>query len=183
MRVLVGCEFSGTTRDAFIAAGHDAVSCDLLPSESPGPHIQGDVRGVLDQGWDMMVAFPPCQYLTLANSARWYETGSQRARALELVSDLLHAPIARIAVENPPGAIGTHIRKATQYAKPWWFGDPFHKLVGLWLSGLEPLRPETWVRPPGLPPWTRVHRDPRQRSRSFPGIARAMAEQWGTLTP
>lgn len=178
--MLVGCEFSGTVRDAFADRGHDAWSCDLLDSERPGPHLRMDVRAaVVDHGpWDLLIAHPPCTHLTSARPARLVDPGA-RHEALELVRWLLAAPVPRVCVENPPGVIGTRVRRATQFAQPWWFGDPYTKATGLWLVGLEPLRPDTWIRPDGLVAWTSVRRSPVERSRTFPGLARAMAEQWG----
>jgi hypothetical protein len=124
MRVLVACEFSGTVRDAFIAAGHDAMSCDLLATEAPGPHYQGDIRDVLGDGWDLMIAHPPCTDLAVSG-ARWFATkrDSQRA-ALRFVEALLAAPIPRIALENPVSIISTRIRKPDQIIQPWQFGHP-----------------------------------------------------------
>lgn len=188
MRVLVACEFSGVVRDAFLAVGHAAVSCDLLPTERPGPHIRGDVRSVLGDGWDMMIAHPPCTYLTKAG-ARWWHLPGRREAALAFVRLLLAAPIDRIAVENPPGAIGSAIRPADQYVEPWQFGHPERKQTGLWLVGLPPLTPTSDLRnvmadlhpkeanrthwaAPGPERW-------KNRSRTLPGLAAAMAAQWG----
>ena len=153
MRILIACEFSGAVRDAFRAVGHDAVSCDILPSERPGPHVQGDVTELLTDRWDMLIAFPPCQYLTKSNAWRWDVIASERAAALDFVRRLMNAPISRIAIENPSGAIGTHIRKADQYIHPWQFGDPFQKMTGLWLKGLPRLVPDVRERPDDVQPW------------------------------
>jgi hypothetical protein len=181
MRVLVACEFSGIVRDAFIARGHDAISCDVLPSERPGPHLQCDVREVLQQGWDMMIAHPPCTHLC-SSGARWW-SGKQREQeeALTFVRELWAAPIARVAIENPPGALGALFRPANQYVQPWQFGHGETKATGLWLRNLPLLRPTVIVA--GREP--RVHRMPpsetrwMDRSRTYEGIAAAMAEQWG----
>ena len=134
MRVLVACEFSGIVRDAFRALGHDAVSCDLLPTEQPGPHIQGDVLGVLDQGWDLMIAHPPCTYLC-SSGLHWNKRIPARVAltesALQFVQNLLTAPIPRIALENPIGCISTRIRKPDQILQPWHFGDDASKATCL----------------------------------------------------
>lgn len=141
MRVLVACEFSGIVRDAFIAAGHDAVSCDLLPTERPGPHHQGDVLPLLSQGWDMMIAHPPCTYLC-SSGLHWNTRRPERAilteEALLFVRTLLDAPIPRIALENPVGCISTRIRKPEQIIQPWMFGEDASKGTCLWLKGLPP---------------------------------------------
>lgn len=184
MRVLVACEFSGVVRDAFRRAGHDATSCDLLPSERPGKHIRGDVRDVLADGWDLMVAHPPCTHLAVSG-ARWFkEKRQEQEEALAFVRLLLAAPIARIALENPVSIISSRIRRPDQIVQPWMFGHPENKATCLWLKGLPPLVPTDPVF--GLV--NRVHREPpgpdrwKNRSRTFPGIARAMAQQWGALS-
>jgi hypothetical protein len=180
MRVLVACEFSGIVRQAFLRAGHDALSVDLLPSEIPGPHYQGDVRDVIDQGWDLMLAFPPCTYLCVSG-ARWHSGTDRQAGALEFVRWLLGLPIPQIALENPVGAISSHIRKPDQIVQPWQFGHGETKATCLWLKGLPRLVPTMVVE--GRAP--RVHRAPdsrgrwKMRSRTYPGIAAAMAHQWG----
>ena len=194
MRVLVACEFSGAVRDAFMARGHDAMSCDLLPSDAPGPHYCGDVRDVIDNGWDLMIAHPPCTYLAVSG-LHWNKRRPGRAKltedALEFVQLLLDAPISKIALENPIGCISSRIRKPDQIIQPWQFGHDASKATCLWLKGLPLLQP-TDVLPGGhkarranqtasgqnkLPPsadrW-------KLRSLTYPGIARAMAEQWGT---
>ena len=143
MRVLVACEFSGIVRDAFIAAGHDAVSCDLLPSERPGPHEQRDVLDVLsgNQPWDLMIAHPPCTYLAVSG-ARWFRDRPQdQAEALEFVRRLLTARIPRIAIENPVSVISTRIRKPDQIVQPWMFGHGEVKATCLWLTNLPLLVP------------------------------------------
>lgn len=181
MRVLIACEFSGIVRDAFLEVGADAVSCDLLPSERPGPHLIGDVREVLKEGWDLMVAHPPCTHLAVSG-ARWFANKQrEQAEALDFVRALLAAPIPRIALENPVSVISSRIRKPEQIIQPWQFGHGEVKATCLWLKGLPPLRPTSIVA--GRVP--RVHRmSPgpdrwKERSRTFQGIARAMAEQWG----
>jgi hypothetical protein len=166
------------------------VSCDLVSSEAgPENHIQADVLQLLDNGWDLMVAFPPCTYLTRANAWRWDTIREERQEALTFVRTLMDAPVPRIAIENPAGAIGTHIRPADQYVQPWWFGEPWQKLTGLWLKNLPKLVPWVSERPAGVVPYVqsgrRGYSGPGSvrrsidRSRTFLGIARAMAEQWG----
>ncbi len=182
MNVLVACEFSGIVRDAFIKRGHNAFSCDLLSTEVPGPHCRGDARDFLSPGWDLMVAFPPCTYLAVSG-ARWFKDRKQEQEdALEFVQLLLDAPIDRIALENPVGVISTRIRKPDQYIQPWQFGHPETKKTGFWLKNLPPLMPTEIVEAK----YGRVHYESpgpnrwKNRSRTLPGIAAAMAEQWGT---
>jgi hypothetical protein len=184
MRVLVACEFSGIVRDAFAARGHDAWSCDLLPTESPGPHIQGDVRLALMQQWDMMIAHPPCTYLA-SSGARWFsQRRTEQAAALDFVRMLLGQQIPLIALENPVGVISTHIHKPHQIIQPWQFGHGETKSTCLWLKGLPRLCPTDIVAGRKA----RIHRMPpspnrgRERSRFYPGIAKAMAEQWTITT-
>lgn len=180
MRVLVACEFSGIVRDAFSIAGHDAWSCDLLESELPGNHIRGDVATVLDDGWDLMVAHPPCTHLAVSG-ARWFKhKQKEQAEALEFVQLLLDAPIEKIALENPVSVISTRIRRPDQIIQPWQFGHGETKGICLWLKNLPLLQPTKVVD--GREP--RVHREPpsperwKNRSRFYPGIAEAMADQW-----
>ena len=180
VRVLVACEFSGTVRDAFTKAGAYAMSCDLLPSEKPGPYYQGDVRDVLGAGWDLMVAHPPCTHLAVSG-ARWFkEKVSEQAEALEFVRMLMAAPIERIAIENPVSIISSRIRKPDQIIQPWQFGHGETKATCLWLKNLPKLVPsrivegregKVWKMPPGPNRW-------RERSRTYYGIAEAMAAQW-----
>jgi hypothetical protein len=150
MRVLVACEYSGTVRDAFLAAGHDAMSCDLLPTDVPGPHYEGDVRDVIGDGWDLMVAHPPCTYLC-SSGLHWNKRRPERAQqteeALEFVQYLMAAPIHRIAVENPIGAVGSRIRKADQTVQPYQFGHDASKATCLWLKNLPLLRPTEMIEP------------------------------------
>lgn len=180
--MLVACEFSGVVRDAFAALGHDAWSCDLLPTESTGRnHFQGDVREHLDRGWDLMIAHPPCTHLAVSG-ARWFK-GKEReqAEALDFVRELMAAPIPRIAIENPVSVISSKIRKPDQIIQPWWFGHGETKATCLWLQGLQPLTATNVVAgrdnrvhfaSPGPDRW-------KERSRTLPGIASAMAAQWG----
>lgn len=183
MRVLISCEYSGAVRDAFIAAGHDAMSCDLLPSEAPGPHYQGDVRDVLGDGWDLMVAHPPCTHLAVSGARWFHEKQAEQTEALDFVRLLLEAPIPRIAVENPVSIISTRIRKPDQVIQPWQYGHGETKATCLWLKNLPALKPTQIVdgrearvhrMPPGPNRW-------KERSRTYAGIAAAMAAQWGCL--
>jgi hypothetical protein len=172
-------------RDAFIRKGHEAVSCDLLPSETPGPHIQGDVLEHMDDGWDLAIFHPPCTHLAVSG-ARWFKNKQkEQEEALEFVRKLLAAPIPRIALENPISIISSKIRKPDQRVQPWMFGHGETKATCLWLKNLPPLRPTNIVE--GRVP--RVHREPpgpdrwKNRSRTYRGIADAMAEQWSNLPP
>ena len=198
MRVLIACEYSGVVRDAFIAAGHDAMSCDLLPSEAPGPHYQGDVRDVLGDGWDLMVAHPPCTYLSVSGM-HWTRRGLRDPQltedALDFVRLLLAAPVPRIAVENPVSVISTRIRRPDQIIQPWQFGHDASKTTCLWLKNLPALQPTQIVEPRivnGRKRWAnqtdggqnRLSPSPdrwKRRSATYAGIAGAMADQWGLL--
>ena len=180
MRVLVACEFSGIVREAFKAKGHVAWSCDLLPTEIPGNHIQGDVLGILNDGWDLMIVHPPCTHLAVSG-ARWFKDKRQeQIEALEFVKLLLNAPINKIALENPISVISTHIRKPDQIIQPWMFGHGETKATCLWLKNLPLLIPTNIVTGRD----NRIHREPpsedrwKNRSRTLQGIANAMAEQW-----
>ena len=181
MRVLVACEFSGTVRRAFRARGHEAWSCDLLPAEDGGEHFLGDVVPHLGAGWDLLVAHPPCTHLAVSGS-RWFkEKAREQAEALDFVRLLLGCRIPKIALENPISVISTRIRKPDQIIQPWQFGHGETKATCLWLKGLPKLEPTDIVSGREA----RVHRMPpgpnrwRERSRTFPGIAAAMAAQWG----
>lgn len=183
MRVLVACEFSGIVRDAFRAKGHDAVSCDLLPSERPGPHIQGDVLEHLEDGWDLMVAHPPCRYLA-SSGARWFKDNVYLQKlAIEFVEDLYWSDIEHIAIENPVSVLSTKFRKPNQIIQPWQFGHGETKATCFWLKNLPKLKPTNIVS--GRKP--RVHHESpgperwKNRSRTYQGIADAMADQWGIL--
>jgi hypothetical protein len=205
MKILVACETSGAVRDAFIALGHEAVSCDLLPTDVPGPHYQGDVRNILARGWDMLIAHPPCTYLC-SSGMHWTTRGLRDPKltedALAFACLLMDAPIPHIVIENPVGAIGSRIRPATQYLQPYEFGDDASKRTGLWLKGVPELTkdpaqriPGRWVEwPPGsgkqVERWSNQtdsgqNREPpgktrwKIRSQTYPGIAAAMAAQWG----
>jgi site-specific DNA-cytosine methylase len=181
MRVLVACEFSGTVRDAFKLRGHDAWSCDLLPTDKPGNHIQCDVLEILDKGWDLMIAHPPCTHLAVSG-ARWFHLKQkEQAEALEFVRKLLNAPIPKIALENPVSIISSNIRKPDQIIHPWQFGHGETKATCLWLKNLPLLKPTNIVS--GREP--KVHMMPpsedrwKLRSMTYQGIADAMASQWG----
>jgi site-specific DNA-cytosine methylase len=206
MRVLVACESSGTVRDAFRALGHDALSCDLLPSDNGGPHYQGDVTDILGEGWDLMIAHPPCTYLSVSGM-HWTTRGLRDPKltddALDFVRLLMAAPIPRICIENPVSIISSRIRKPDQIIQPWQFGDDASKKTCLWLKGLPKLNNEDrskWIKGrivgednrgrtivrwanqcdsgqnklgPSADRW-------KERSKTYQGIANAMAQQWGT---
>jgi hypothetical protein len=193
VKILVACEFSGIVRNAFARLGHDAWSCDLLPSEIPGQHILGDVRTILDHDWDLMVAHPPCTYLSRAG-ARWAspERDVHAAAATAFVLALWTAPIPRVAIENPIGQLNRRWRYPDQTVEPWYFGDPYTKRTCLWMRGLPPLL--ATVITTDTTPWlpsnsSGFRRGQRSRrgvvhggkaaSRTFPGFAQAMANQWG----
>ena len=196
MRVLIACEYSGAVRDAFRARGHDAMSCDLLPTDVDGPHYQGDVFDVIGNGWDLMIAHPPCTYLC-SSGLHWNGRVEGRAAktedALAFVRALFDAPIPRIAIENPVGCIGTRIRKADQTIQPHQFGDDASKATCLWLKGLPLLTPTDRVpgrMVNGKARWANQTDSGQNRlapsadrwklrSATFPGIAAAMADQWG----
>lgn len=193
MKILIACEFSGTVRDAFIALGHRAMSCDLLPTEIPGPHYQGDVRDILNEGWDMMIAHPPCTYLC-SSGLHWNKKVLGRERstieALEFVRELLGAPIPRIALENPIGRISTAIRKPDQIIQPYEYGHPESKKTCLWLKNLPKLKPTNILALPACGHWNnttpsgqnKLGPSPnrwKERSKTYEGIAYAMAGQWG----
>ena len=182
MRVLVACEYSGVVRDAFIRGGHDAMSCDLLPTESPGPHYQGDVRDVLDYPWDMMIAHPPCTHLSVSGARHFGEKrfdGRQQSAASFFMM-LAKSGIPKIAIENPVSVMSSVWRKPDQIIQPWQFGHGETKATCLWLKGLPLLVPTDVVN--GRV--NRVHRMPpsadrwKERSRTYTGIAEAMAQQW-----
>ena len=199
MKVLVACEYSGVVRDAFIRRGHDAMSCDLLASEKPGPHYKGNVLDILDHGWDLMIAHPPCKHLA-SSGARWWAAKRasrqqhwvqlsdtlgvqhvpEQAAALDFVRRLMSCNIRRICIENPVSVISTHIRKPDQIIQPWHFGHARKKTTCLWLKHLPlliptntMLNPKDWIT--GVPD---TRRQWKIRSRTFQGIADAMAEQW-----
>ena len=180
LRVLVACEFSGIVREEFKKRGHYAMSCDLLPTEIPGLHYRGDVRDILNDKWDIMIAHPPCTYLAVSGR-RWFkDRQTEQKQALAFVKLLLNAPIEKICLENPVSVISTKIRKPDQIIQPYQFGHGETKATCLWLKNLPLLKPtnivdgrehRVWKEPPGPNRW-------KNRSRTFPGIAEAMATQW-----
>lgn len=207
MKVLIACEYSGTVRDAFIKRGHQAISCDILPTDVPGPHYQGNVFDLIDDrnsnGWDLMIAHPPCTYLTVTGNKwmkpefadRFPDRHKQRQEALEFFKRLFECNIPRVCLENPVGVVSTMYKKPTQYVHPWQFGDPHSKKTGLWLRNLPALIPTKIVEPQfytykdgrkdpvwhmesmKLPPLERM----KFRSKTYQGIADAMADQWNNL--
>jgi site-specific DNA-cytosine methylase len=193
MKVLIACEFSGTVRDAFIAKGCDAMSCDLLPTERDGPHYQGDVRDILGDGWDLMVAHPPCTHLAVSG-AKWFSKKQrQQAEALDFVRLLMDCQVPRWCIENPVSVISTKIRKPDQIIQPWQFGHEATKTTCLWLNGLPKLTPTkivgkgefvTFASGNRMAKWyaDAARLSPLQRakvrSQTFDGIANAMADQW-----
>jgi hypothetical protein len=196
MRILIACEMSGIVRDAFIAKGHDAMSCDMIPSERPGPHYIGDVRDILNDGWDMMIAHPPCTYL--AGMAIWWnakrpERWPLTYAAKAFVQELWDAPIKMVALENPVGHLNKNWQKPTQIIHPWQFGREASKPTCLWLRGLPKLVPteivghgEFYTKANGsrMAKWSHITSGTRKEerakiaSRTFPEIANAMADQW-----
>lgn len=184
MKILIACEFSGVVREAFRKLGHDAWSCDLLPCEDNSPyHLQCDVLRVLDQGWDMMIAHPPCTHLAVSG-ARWFKNKlKEQKEALEFIKALMNAPIPKICIENPVSIISSQIRKPDQIIQPWMFGHGETKATCLWLKGIHRLSPTHIVA--GRE--NRIHKMPpsenrwKQRSRTYQGIADAMAKQWSVM--
>ena len=185
MKVLVACEYSGIVRDAFTSKGHDAWSCDILPTESPGNHFQGDILEHLNKGWDMMIAHPPCTHLAVSG-ARWFTEGrkpwSLQIKALDFVRKLLAAPINKIALENPVSVISTKIKKPTQIIQPYQFGHGEKKSICLWLKNLPKLNPTKVVSGREQRIWKMPPSKNRSKLRSlfYTGIAKAMADQWGS---
>lgn len=199
MKVLIACEYSGAVRNEFLRLGHDAISCDLLPTDNPGPHYEGNVFDIINDGWDLMLAFPPCTHLALSGAphfAKKRQDGRQK-EALEFVKQLMLAPIDKIAIENPLGIISSNIRPYDQVIQPYEFGDPFQKSTCLWLKNLPKLTPTNIVSKGEFKEWIdkktgKKKRQPlwyyealskgdnrwKLRSQTFPGIAKAMAEQW-----
>ena len=197
MRVLVACEYSGTVRDAFIAAGHEAMSCDLLGTDAPGPHYQGDVRDVLYYPWDLMIAHPPCTHLSVSGSRHFERKrmqGLQQSSASFFLM-LARADIPRIAIENPICVMSSLWRKPDQTIQPYHYGHDASKATCLWLKNLPPLRATSFVEPrmiDGRPRWANQTDSGQNklppsddrwkiRSETFAGIAKAMADQWGGL--
>lgn len=204
MKVLVACEYSGRVRDAFIRGGHDAMSCDLVPTDAPGPHYQGDVMDIINDGWDLLIAFPPCTYLTLTGN-KWFkpefadrfpERHQQRKDAVNFFMKIATMPIPKIAIENPIGVMSRIYRKPDQIIQPWQFGFPTTKATCLWLKGLPTLKPTNivdkgevvisksgnrmskWYYETSKLPLKNGARA-KARSVTFQGVADAMADQWG----
>jgi site-specific DNA-cytosine methylase len=185
MRVLIGCEVFGVVRDAFLARGHDATSCDLQETRVPGPHIQADLREVIrrDPHYDLLIAHPPCTNLAVSGARHFAEKRELQEADLDLVSFILHCSIPKIALENPVSIISTRIRPPDQIIHPFYFGDPEQKTTCLWLKGLLPLHPTCIVRP-GRSSLHDLGPSPERgmlRSKTFQGFAEAMAAQWGDL--
>lgn len=185
MKVLIACEYSGKVRDAFIRLGHNAVSCDLLPTDAPGPHYQGDVFDIIADDWDLMIAHPPCTHLAVSGARHFAakQSSGVQQEALDFVRRLLDAPIEHIALENPISIISSKIRKPDQIIQPWQFGHGETKATCLWLKNLPKLTPTNIVEgrearihkmPPSADRW-------KKRSETYQGIADAMATQWGNL--
>jgi hypothetical protein len=206
MKVLVACEYSGTVRDAFIARGHDAMSCDLLPTDAPGPHYQGNVFDIINDGWDLMIAHPPCTYLTVSGN-KWLKdqpsrksgvlVGEQRRKArveaLAFVYGLWKSIIPMVCIENPIGVLSSLFRKPDQVIQPWMFGHGETKATCFWLRGLPLLQPthrdnDLFCKPEPMGRLQRLHLLPpsadrwKIRSKTYQGIADAMAEQWGEIS-
>ena len=181
MKVLIACEFSGIIRDAFIALGHDAISCDLLPSEQTGPHYRGDVFDIINDGFDLMIAHPPCTHLAVSG-ARWFKDKmEEQKQAIEFFIKIVNANIEKICIENPISIMSSRYRKPDQIIQPWHHGHGETKATCLWLKNLPLLKPSNVVdgreqkihmMPPGPDRW-------KNRSRTYSGIALAMANQWG----
>lgn len=197
LKVLVACEFSGTVRDCFIALGHDAISCDLLPTEAPGPHVQGDCLDLLyKEHWDLVIAHPPCTYLA-SSGLHWNKKQPERAekteKALQFITDIWNAPVEKLCIENPVGCINTRLAfmPKPQYIQPYDFGEDASKKTGLWLRGLPPLKSTEYIPGrivDGKMRWANQSDKGQsklgggsghERSVTYFGIAAAMAEQWG----
>lgn len=204
MRVLVACECSGRVRDAFIAKGHDAMSCDLLPTEQPGPHYQGSVFDVIDACWDMMIAFPPCTHLAVSGAAHFEgkKLDGRQSCGIAFFMKLANVKVPKICIENPVGIMSRLWREPDQIIQPYYFGDEFQKTTCLWLKGLNSLvhvaeedmflkkthvgKGEMVKYASGkvMPKWyAEASGDSHKRSKTFQGIANAMADQWGAMTP
>jgi hypothetical protein len=181
MRVLIACEYSGRVRDAFRRNGHDAMSCDLLPTESPGPHYQGPVQDIFNDGWDLMVAHPPCTHLAVSGSRHFHRKQREQAEALDFVRLLMGSSIPRWCIENPVSIISSAIRPPDQIIQPWEFGHGETKATCLWLNNLPKLKATSYAEgrearvhlmPPSPDRW-------KERSRTYQGVADAMGDQWG----
>ena len=181
MKVLVACEYSGRVRDAFTAKGHDAISCDLLETEVSGKHYKGDIKDIIYDGFDLMIAHPPCTHLAVSGSRHFWRKEKEQKEALDFVRFLMDAPIKRWCLENPVSVISSKIRPSDQTIQPYMFGHGETKATCFWLKNLPLLKPtkyvegrepKVWLEPPGPDRW-------KNRSRTYQGIADAMAEQWG----
>jgi hypothetical protein len=190
MRVLIACEYSGAVRDAFIRVGHDAMSCDLLPTDAPGPHYQGDVFDIIKDGWDMVIAFPPCTHLAVSGAKHFAakRADGRQQEGIDFFNLFTNLDVQRVCIENPIGIMSKLYRKPNQIIQPWMFGDKAQKSTCLWLKGLPTLVPtnivdkgEFYISPSGkkLPKWYSDNKSAKVRSKTFQGIANAMAEQWG----
>ena len=191
MRVLVACEYSGTVRDAFAKLGHDAWSCDILPTDSPGQHYQCDIMEVMGKGWDLMIAFPPCTHLAVSGAKHFAKkrADGRQQQGIDFFLQVVNANIPKIVVENPVGIMSTLFRKPDQIIQPWQFGDTAQKTTCLWLKDMPPLKHtnivdkgEFYTAPSGkrLPKWYSDNKSAKARSKTFQGIADAMAQQWGS---
>lgn len=197
LKVLVACEYSGVVRDAFNELGHTATSCDFLPTDAPGRHYQGDVRDIIKDGWDIMICHPPCKYLSVSG-IHWNDRGrgwDGTDQALDFVQDLMNAEIPKICLENPVSIISSRIRKPDQIIQPWQYGHDASKKTCLWLKNLPHLNPTKIIEPrviDGRPRWgnqtdTGQNNLPpskdrwRLRSKTYSGIAKAMAATWGGI--
>ena len=182
MKILIACEFSGIVRDSFINVGHEVLSCDFLPTESEGPHYQGDIFDIINDNWDMMIAHPPCRYLCVSGN-RWWANTEEREKAINFVEKLWNSKIPKICIENPVGVLSTKsiLGKASQYIQPWEFGHEESKKTGLWLKNLPKListdivekREQRILKMPPSKDRSKI------RSLTYKGIAEAMADQWG----
>jgi len=195
MKILIACEYSGIVRDAFIKKGFDAISCDILPTESPGPHYQGDVMDIINDGWDMMISFPPCTHLSAAGAVWWEQKqkDGRQQKAIDFFMKFVNAKCNKIAIENPSGIMTKKYRKPDQYIEPYQFGHSYKKRTGLWLKNLPLLSATRIIAPTAYwcQPSSRAykngmklksiggHRSQKLRGKTFQGIADAMAEQWG----
>ena len=190
MKILIACEYSGRVRDAFIAQGHDAISCDILPTDSPGPHYQGDVRDILEDGFDLMIAHPPCTHLAVSGAKHFWRKEKEQKEALNFVRLLMNCNIPRWCIENRISIISSRIRPPDQIIQPYEYGDPFQKSTCLWLKNLPLLKPtkivdkgEFYISPSGkkFPKWYSEDTSWVSRSRTFQGIANAFGNQWGAM--
>lgn len=182
MKILVACEFSGIVREAFTKLGHDAWSCDLIDTEIPGKHLIGDVLNFLDDKWDMLIAHPPCTYLAVSGARYFKQRQKEQQQAIEFARKLWEAPIDKICMENPISVLSTKLCKPSQIIQPWQFGHGETKATCLWLKNLPLLQPTNIVsgREPRILNMAPGPNRKKERSRTYAGIAEAMAKQWGT---